>query len=186
VAGTVRQGRRHAAATSLDLVCCRLAGRTTCARPGGGIILLFTRQHTACLGNTCASDLASARHQAAEHTSAVALDPILQCCEGLPETGITDEATWAKLLGQDLLLKPTRDLSADLMMNVPGLTSLGGGSSAGSEEPEPQASSASSQQQPAAAQSAYAELFSAAYSEPGAAGGLVGIGQLRSITQRGS
>ncbi|KAI3437857.1 hypothetical protein D9Q98_000303 [Chlorella vulgaris] len=95
----------------------------------------------------------------------------MQCCEGLPETGITDEATWAKLLGQDLQLKPTRDLSADLMMNVPGLTSLGGGSSAGSEEPEPQASSASSQQQPAAAQSAYAELFSAAYSEPGAAAG---------------
>lgn len=101
-----------------------------------------------------------------------------QCCEGLPETGITDEATWVKLLGPELQPKATRDLTADMMLNVPGLSILGGNKA----EAEP--SSTTEMQQPAAdapARPAYAELFSAAFSEtvqPNGEGSLQDVQQL--------
>ena len=60
----------------------------------------------------------------------------MQACEGLAETGVVDDDTWAVLLGPDLILKPTRDLTADQSMNLPGvisplLTPSGGGGSGG-------------------------------------------------------
>jgi len=45
-----------------------------------------------------------------------------QACEGLPETGAVDEDTWKVLLGPELTLKPSRDLTADQSVNVPGIT----------------------------------------------------------------
>lgn len=101
----------------------------------------------------------------------------MQCCEGLPETGIADEATWARLLGPSLDPKPSRDLTADMMLNVPGLSALAGkaappdgpgaGSAAGAATAQQQ------QEQPVA--KPYAELFNAALGEtvrPVPAGGV--------------
>jgi peptidoglycan hydrolase-like protein with peptidoglycan-binding domain len=45
-----------------------------------------------------------------------------QACEGLSETGAVDEDTWKKLLGPELTLKPSRDLTADQSANIPGIT----------------------------------------------------------------
>jgi peptidoglycan hydrolase-like protein with peptidoglycan-binding domain len=45
-----------------------------------------------------------------------------QACEGLSETGVVDEDTWKVLLGPELTLKPSRDLTADQSANVPGIT----------------------------------------------------------------
>lgn len=45
-----------------------------------------------------------------------------QACEGLPETGAVDENTWKALLGPELTLKPSRDLTADQSANLPGIT----------------------------------------------------------------
>lgn len=89
-----------------------------------------------------------------------------QCCEGLPETGIADEATWARLLGPSLTPKPSRDLTADMMLNVPGLSALAGKAAA----PEgatsiSNGSAATQQQQEEPAAKPYAELFTAALSE---------------------
>ena len=47
-----------------------------------------------------------------------------QACEGLDETGVVDEFTWIALLGSELTLKESRDLTADqLQPYLPGVTS---------------------------------------------------------------
>lgn len=101
----------------------------------------------------------------------------MQCCEGLPETGIADEATWARLLGPSLEPKPSRDLTADMMLNVPGLSALAGkaappdGPGAGSAA----GAAAAQQQQEQPVAKPYAELFNAALGEtarPAPAGGV--------------
>lgn len=83
-----------------------------------------------------------------------------QCCEGLPETGIADDATWAKLLGPGLQPKQSRDLTADMMINVPGLTSLGGSSDGGVAQPA--APDPAADNPPPAPKPAYADLFAVA------------------------
>ncbi|PSC70776.1 peptidoglycan binding [Micractinium conductrix] len=89
----------------------------------------------------------------------------MQCCEGLAETGIADEASWAKLLGPSLGPKPTRDLTADMMLNVPGVTDKLGGGATGTSS----SSGGGGGAQPATAQQQaakpYTELFTAAFSE---------------------
>lgn len=112
-----------------------------------------------------------------------ATTPFPQCCEGLEETGIADAATWAKLLGDSLAPKPSRDLTADMMVNVPGLSKLtgGGGDSSSSGDATASAAADASGSKPA-----YAELFSAAFSEtvaPTAEGGLQDVQQLRVTDQ---
>lgn len=107
-----------------------------------------------------------------------------QCCEGLPETGLADAATWVKLLGPELRLKPSRDLTDDMMLNVPGMSKLGGGSSAAasSSSSSGAAVAAGQQQQPA-----YTELFTAAFSEtlaPLPDGSLRDVQQLTVTDQR--
>ena len=47
--------------------------------------------------------------------------PAPQCCEGLPETGIADEATWVKLLGPGLKPKASRDKSSETFLVGMGL-----------------------------------------------------------------
>ncbi|KAL4419502.1 hypothetical protein ABPG77_002288 [Micractinium sp. CCAP 211/92] len=91
----------------------------------------------------------------------------MQCCEGLPETGIADEATWARLLGPSLAPKPSRDLTADMMLNVPGLIALAGKAAApeGATSNSNGGSVATQQQQEEPAAKPYTELFSAALSE---------------------
>lgn len=104
-----------------------------------------------------------------------------QCCEGLDETGIADAATWAKLLGPGLAPKPSRDLTADMMLNVPGLSKLmGGGDSSSTSGSTPAADASGSGA--AGGQPAYAELFTAAFTEtvaPTPEGGLQDVQQLR-------
>lgn len=113
-----------------------------------------------------------------------ALPPHLpQCCEGLDETGIADAATWAKLLGPGLAPKPSRDLTADMMVNVPGLNKLmGGGDSSAASTPAADASGSGA----AGGKPAYAELFTAAFTEtaaPTPEGGLQDVQQLRVSNQ---
>ena len=45
-----------------------------------------------------------------------------QACEGLSETGAVDIDTWKALLGPELTLKESRDLTADQSANIPGIT----------------------------------------------------------------
>lgn len=104
-----------------------------------------------------------------------------QCCEGLEESGVADAATWAKLLGPGLAPKLSRDLTADMMLNMPGLDKLAGGagSSGGAEGA---AAAEGSSGAAAGSQPAYAELFTAAFSEavaPTPEGGLQDVQQLR-------
>lgn len=107
---------------------------------------------------------------------------LLQCCEGLEETGIADAATWAKLLGDSLTPKPSRDLTADMMVNVPGLSNLAGGGGGSSSSGDATATAAADGSSTAGSKPAYAELFTAAFDEsvaPTAEGGLQDVQQLR-------
>jgi hypothetical protein len=49
-----------------------------------------------------------------------------QACEGLSETGAVDIDTWKVLLGPELTLKPSRDLTADQLSNFPGVSNKTG------------------------------------------------------------
>ena len=108
---------------------------------------------------------------------------LLQCCEGLEETGIADAATWAKILGDSLVPKPSRDLTADMMLNVPGLSKLMGGSDSSSGSGATSAAAAGASSSAAAGgKPAYAELFTSAFTEtltPTSEGGLQDAQHLR-------
>ena len=97
----------------------------------------------------------------------------MQCCEGLEETGIADAATWAKLLGPGLAPKPSRDLTDDMNMNVPGLNKLAGGADSSGGSAVGAATDAATDASGGGAaggfQPAYAELFAAASSGTGGA-----------------
>lgn len=87
----------------------------------------------------------------------------MQACSGLDETGVVDEETWIALLGPDLILKESRDLTEDqLAPYFPGFTPPG---AAGKDkESAPAVSNGSSSQQPVSSEGRkpFAELFTSA------------------------